>query len=463
MRSIAVDAEQSCTTRFLIQNADVNIATGFISQAGTGGDYVTFCLRGSPNCRLETEYLFSLDADSASLYSRIEGNRYQFASPNFSTSKGVGVGFGKVGQSGGANGRAARYRGEIRMNGFYQADVYVNTDTSAIEAGSGFQMVPQTINSGTFPIAVGTGNVFEISVSGSSITLPAISTYMGGYPFYVSNPFSAPATVLTSSGNLIDGVTGVTGFTIGPNCSMLIIAHNPGGALTPYWGLHGSPLKSNSILLKSAASGSILVPAWSSHVVLEAGGSGAGGNGSSSSNGIGGAGGGYGKSIVPVTPGQQIWYSIGSGGLGGNIAGSAGNPSWWNIVSNAAPTLATQGVEAGGGAANTSSTAGAAGGLLVGQSGFTGGIGGVQGGTSGGGGGGGGGSNGNGGAGQNGSGSTGGPGGFGGLPDGGLGGAGVAIAPGANGAGPGGGGGSAYSSGAGGAGADGWVKATFLV
>jgi hypothetical protein len=98
----------------------------------------------------------------------------------------------------------------------------------------------------------------------------------------------------------------------------------------------------------------------------------------------GGGGGAYSAVVnLAVTAGASVFCSIGSGGASQTVSGSvapdgdgfAGGDTWANIASNAAPTLATQGALAKGGAgglgAGTGSHAGGAGGLASGGIGTT--------------------------------------------------------------------------------------------
>jgi hypothetical protein len=100
--------------------------------------------------------------------------------------------------------------------------------------------------------------------------------------------------------------------------------------------------------------GNFTVPAGVTSLTVECWGAGGGGGRSSSTNtGRGGGGGGaYARSILSVTPGQIIAYTIGSGGTGGNLSAAANTGG--STVFGANLILAV----GGGGVADNVNTAG---------------------------------------------------------------------------------------------------------
>jgi hypothetical protein len=191
--------------------------------------------------------------------------------------------------------------------------------------------------------------------------------------------------------------------------------------------------------------GTYIVPSGKTTVVGEAWGGGGGGQGNS---GAGGGGGGYSKFTATVTPGQTIYYTVGTGGTGVNGGGAfSGANSWVNPSANAQPT--TTGCVGGFGGGGGGSPGGGGTGT-IGTINFQGGNGGNLAASGGGGG-----------AGSAGNGVT--PtttsGGAGGTPDGGSGGSGGASP--VFGSIPGGGGGGCTANVNGGTGGNGQVRLTF--
>ena len=115
------------------------------------------------------------------------------------------------------------------------------------------------------------------------------------------------------------------------------------------------------VFITTTGTGTFIVPSdFGSLVSVEAIGGGGGANTTIS----GGTGGGaYSKSttVAGLYPRYTTYYQVGIGGTSG-AGGQAGGDSWFNAVSNAAPTLSTQGVLAKGGSTNTNDAAAALGG-----------------------------------------------------------------------------------------------------
>jgi len=137
------------------------------------------------------------------------------------------------------------------------------------------------------------------------------------------------------------------------------------------------------VLIAAAGAGSGTVPAGVTSFDVETWAAAGSGANRGSQPPTGGGGGAYSKSTVTVTPGGTYYYNIGAGGASQTTSGSvapdgdgfAGGDTWFNAASNAAPTLATQGALAKGGAgglgAGSGSHAGGAGGLASGGIGST--------------------------------------------------------------------------------------------
>jgi hypothetical protein len=85
-------------------------------------------------------------------------------------------------------------------------------------------------------------------------------------------------------------------------------------------------------------------------MVLEAWGGGGGSAGLNRTGTDTAGGGAFAQSVVTVTPGQTVFYSIGAGGTGGSTVGTAGAQSWINVGTNGVPGSSTIGVRAAGGA-----------------------------------------------------------------------------------------------------------------
>ena len=207
------------------------------------------------------------------------------------------------------------------------------------------------------------------------------------------------------------------------------------------------------VIITAAGAGSVVAPAGTYQVLVEAWGGGGGGGGAMSSYANGGGGGGYAKATCPISGGSTLFWNVGAVKTGTIGAGANGNNSWLNVSANSQPAVIANGVFAVGGTADDTTTPPPGGGFgPSGASGFTGGTAGI----SVGGGGGGAGSAGNG---SNGGSSSGGAGG---TPDGGAGGNSNYGGAGAPGVQPGGGGGGGGGSGAG-KGAAGQIAYTFYI
>lgn len=107
-------------------------------------------------------------------------------------------------------------------------------------------------------------------------------------------------------------------------------------------------------------SGQYVVPPGVTSMTVESWG--AGGKGTtrtSDGTGAGGGGGAYSRSVINVTPGQILYFTVGAG----STTTAAGGTSWVRIGTNAVPTLASQGVLSVGGASpgDNSNTGGAGG------------------------------------------------------------------------------------------------------
>lgn len=110
------------------------------------------------------------------------------------------------------------------------------------------------------------------------------------------------------------------------------------------------------------SSGTWTVPANVYSIKIDAwGGGGAGAGQSTSGTGglAGGAGGSRSTTTISVTPGQTIYYNIGAARTGTSGNAADGNDTWVSKLSNAAPTVSTDGVVAKGGKSAVGTTQGA--------------------------------------------------------------------------------------------------------
>jgi hypothetical protein len=206
------------------------------------------------------------------------------------------------------------------------------------------------------------------------------------------------------------------------------------------------------VIFSTSGAGSWTIPVGVTSITTEGIG---GGNRGDLANGAGGGGGGaYAKSTITVTPGQTLYYTV----------GSAGNDTWADFSVNSPPSSSANGIVAKAGTAGSGSTAGQGGqsASCIGTTAFSGGNGGTGGGTGNGCGGGGGAAGPSGSGKIGGNGATHGSGGGGGANNGSAGSAGSGDTGGAGGNGVGGSGGGAAnggnataSSGGGGGGAPG--------
>lgn len=123
--------------------------------------------------------------------------------------------------------------------------------------------------------------------------------------------------------------------------------------------------------ISSSGTGTFVVPDNVSSLSLYAWGGGGGGGATSSNSSAGGGGGGgaVAFSSISVVPGTTCYYSVGNGGLGAQYGAQStagvGGDTWFSKASNAAPTLASDGVLAkggGNGINNGSSSGGGTGG-----------------------------------------------------------------------------------------------------
>lgn len=121
--------------------------------------------------------------------------------------------------------------------------------------------------------------------------------------------------------------------------------------------------QTKTVFFTTTGAGTYRIPNdFASFVSVEA--IGGGGSTADGSDGaFGGAGGGaYAKSTsITLTAGQTTYYSVGVGGEPKNGVIKNGGDSWFNATSNAAPTLASQGVLAKGGSTTNTVTGGAGG------------------------------------------------------------------------------------------------------
>ena len=102
------------------------------------------------------------------------------------------------------------------------------------------------------------------------------------------------------------------------------------------------------VLITTTGSCTFIIPANVTSMKVESWGAGGGSKGQDDLSGAG-AGGAYALSNISVTAGSTLYVSVGTGGIGSQISGTAGGDSWVNL-SNSAPTNSSTGVLAKGGA-----------------------------------------------------------------------------------------------------------------
>ena len=104
----------------------------------------------------------------------------------------------------------------------------------------------------------------------------------------------------------------------------------------------------STLLVTTTGAGSWTVPAGVTSATVESWGGGGGSMGQDNTNGAS-SGGAYATSVISVTPGNTVYYSVGVGGTGTSASGGSGQDSWVNKAANSAPSSSSNGVLAKGG------------------------------------------------------------------------------------------------------------------
>ena len=219
----------------------------------------------------------------------------------------------------------------LRIEGS-KGDVQILNDTQAVST-----------TTGALQVRGGLGVGGNIHFSGNLYQNGQLFTQGTGDPI-VFNDISTKFDGLESVFTLKDGYysTGtVETFSAGVDWTPVTLPRNGGG---------GAPPPSTTLLGTTLGAGSFVVPVNVVAMTLEAWGGGGGSSGLDRGSTSTAAGGAYASSVVTVTPGQTVFYSIGAGGTGGSTSGSAGTQSWINVGTNAVPGSSTVGVRAAGGA-----------------------------------------------------------------------------------------------------------------
>lgn len=115
-----------------------------------------------------------------------------------------------------------------------------------------------------------------------------------------------------------------------------------------YFGRISQSIVVNGQPVTTVGPGSFIVPEGVTTLKVESWGGGGGSMGQDNTQGAS-SGGAYARSNITVTPGQTVYFYVGTGGLGGQSAGLAGGNSWVNSSTNSAPSANTAGVKAVGG------------------------------------------------------------------------------------------------------------------
>lgn len=155
------------------------------------------------------------------------------------------------------------------------------------------------------------------------------------------------------------GSGGLYGGGSGGNDEPTVTGTGAQGIIVITYAYNAALYQEKTVFITTTGAGTYRVPTdFSSLVSVE--GIGGGGMGSKAGSNPSGGGGAYSKSTsVTLTAGQTCYYSVGVGGSG--VTGTPAGDTWFNALSNAAPSLASQGILAkAGGDAGTSSLGGAA-------------------------------------------------------------------------------------------------------
>jgi hypothetical protein len=217
-------------------------------------------------------------------------------------------------------------------SGLWAGELPANAIATVIYDGSRFQL--PTFVTPEFPIGLGTitgsttvigssgaNRNFNVSGTGTVITLNA-STFQAGQTVGFTN---------TAGGTLSVTITTTSGTFYGGTLSGSSITMTTGAFVSLVWdGLNWKQVAGSFNDLPhgsgiSGTSGSFTVPPNVFVITVEIWGGGGGGGGASVNNfGSGGGGGGYVRTVMGVTPGQVIPYTIGAPGTAGGVGGNGG-------------------------------------------------------------------------------------------------------------------------------------------
>jgi hypothetical protein len=245
------------------------------------------------------------------------------AGSNFDLRSYSNAGWGPTGQ--GIRIRIEGSKGDVQILNDTEA---TSTSTGALQVRGGLAVGGNIHFSGNL---YQNGVLFSGSVGGSSD--PVVFSD-------ISSKFDGLESVFTLKDGFYSTGT-VDVFSAGLDWTTVTLPANGGG---------GVPPPSTTLLGTTVGAGSFVVPANVLTMTLEAWGGGGGSSGLDRGSTSTAAGGAYASSVVNVTPGQTVFYSIGAGGTGGSTVGGAGTQSWINVGTNAVPGSSTVGVRAAGGA-----------------------------------------------------------------------------------------------------------------
>lgn len=186
--------------------------------------------------------------------------------------------------------------------------------------------------------------------------------YLGGPDHYWAGAYLGQIDLRTSTSTASLIMKGQTSNTTG--AFEWLIEGVTTGVLTPT-GFTGESIQNDSFQLFEVtytANGSFTVPAGVAFIrAMVIGGGGGGGGGFNALNCAGGGGGGciFGYMTLPVTPGEVLSISVGSGGAGGNTA-AAGSPGTASSIQRASSAILTGYGSVNGGAGSATGGGGGA-------------------------------------------------------------------------------------------------------
>ena len=247
------------------------------------------------------------------------------------------------------------FTGSYAQGFVYSANMTVTNavGTSPISTSSGATPYPATAPSAPASLSAAIVSTTQVTLSyGAISTNGSALTAWTGSGTSTGDITCTPAINLTYSGTPNSGgstvlVTGA--FVLNQAYTFTLRARNSvgqgsgasSGSVTPN-------VVASTLLVTTTGAGSWTVPVGVTSATVESWGAGGGSMGQDNSNGAS-SGGAYAKSVISVTPGNTVYYSVGVGGTGAQASGGSGQDSWVNKAANSAPSSSSNGVLAKGG------------------------------------------------------------------------------------------------------------------